>query len=112
MIKQETLQNLLDTRRDLENRLMDLTPGQDPAKVQQYRDLSRRRDQVFITINQVIASQFKEVVNPEVDKLLKSLEAETKSLKGWAETFDTINDVISTTDKILQVALKVIAAVA
>lgn len=112
MIKQEMLQSLFDTRRDLENRLMDMTPGQDPVKVQQYRDLSRKRDQVFMTINQAIATQFKEVVNPQVDKLLKDLGADTASLAGLASTFDTVNDVVATTDRILQVALKVIAAVA
>ncbi len=112
MIQQDVLQNLFQVRRDLENRLMDLTPANDVKKAQQYQDLSRKRDQVFMTINQVLQVAFREVFSPEVDALLKQLAGETASLQKLANTFEEVNNVISKVDAVIKVAQEIVTAAA
>lgn len=112
MIQQDVLQNLFQVRRDLENRLMDLTPDGDPTKIQQYADLQRKRDQVFMTINQVIAADFDEVFGQDVETALKNLAAETSSIQKLATTFQTINDVIAKVDGVIKMAQDVVAKAA
>jgi len=108
MIQQEMLQNLFQVRRDLENRLMDLRPGTDAEKTQ-YQDLARKRDQVFMTINQIIQEQFEEVFSSDVDAQLKVLATETAAVQKLANTFQAINDVIAKVDQVIKVAQDVIA---
>jgi hypothetical protein len=112
MIKQEVLQNLFQVRRDLENRLMDLSPSGDLANAQLFQDLSRKRDQVFMTINQVLAADFNEVFDSKIDDLLTDLTSASTALQGMAKTFATVNDVISKVDTVLLGVQGIIAVAA
>jgi hypothetical protein len=110
MIQQAVLQELFQVRLDLENRLMDLSPGTDTDRQAQYRALARKRDQVYMTINQVLAAEFNEVFSAPVDGLLKQLADTTSALKAVATTFESINGAIGKVDEVLQVAQEVVAA--
>jgi hypothetical protein len=112
MTQQEVLQNLFQVRTDLENRLMDLSPGGDAAQVQAYQDLRRRRDQVFMTINHVIKAEFDQAVNPKLDELLQSLAAEAASLQKLANTFQNVNRVLSAVDDVIKIVQQVVVTAA
>ena len=112
MTQQEVLQNLFQVRADLENRLMDLAPGGDAAQVQLYQELRRRRDQVFMTINQVIKTEFGQAVNPKLDELLQGLAVETASLQKLANSFQNVNRVLGTVDDVIKIAQQVVLTAA
>ena len=112
MTQQEVLQNLFQVRADLENRLMDLAPGGDAAQVQLYQELRRRRDQVFMTINQVIKAEFSQAVNPKLDELLQALSTEAASLQKLANSFQNVNRVLGAVDDVIKVAQQVVLTAA
>jgi len=112
MTQQEILRNLFTARGDVENRLMDLSPQGDPAKVQQYQDLARKRDQIVSTINLVIGTAFQGPANPQVDAALKTLGTQVNELTKLANTFNTINSVVSDIDQVIKTATQIVAQVA
>jgi hypothetical protein len=111
MTRQEVLQSLFAARRDIENRLMDLAPQGDTTKIQQFRDLARKRDQIVETINSVIAADFQGVVNSEIDTALKTLAAQVDGLAGIANAFANVNEVISIVDQVIQTTAQIVAKV-
>ena len=107
MVKVDVLDELFGVREGLESRIIELHPSS-PDEFAQVSRLMSRRDHVTGLINAVIAATFASIPTTEVLQSVQALENRAAGLAALANTFDRINEVLSTVDDVIGVAAKIV----
>jgi predicted nucleic acid-binding Zn-ribbon protein len=108
MLKDEIIDRLHDTRAQLAKAIIALPP----SATEERRRLGEQQEAIDAAVRAVLDAAFRNAEKPELAEALEKLDGETRKLKETAKTIETVNAVIDTTTKVVQLASSIIALAA